>query len=119
MEDDIDVLKKLNVQIGETETVGDAAARAWFERTLAPTLAFRRADLTTFDDRAAFLGKIKPSDRRDTAVQTVDVIGDAAFVKCVVTVRAAAGDKRYRNLRLFVRDAAREWRLLGWANEPV
>ena len=119
MENDIDVLTKLNLQIGETETSGDAAARAWFERTLAPTLAFRRADLKTFDDRSAFISKVAPSDRRDTVVQSVDVLGDAAFVKCVVTVRSAAGDRSYRNVRLFVRDTAREWKLLGWANEPL
>lgn len=105
------------MEIGETESAGDAAARDWFERLLAPTLAFRRADLKTFDDRSAFIGKIAPTDPRDTVVESIDLIGDAAFVKCVVTVRASA--KSYRNLRLFVRDTAREWKLLGWANEPI
>jgi len=119
VENDIDVLTKLNLQIGETETAGDAAARAWFEHALAPALAFRRADLKTFDDRSAFISKIAPADRRDTAIQSIDVIGDAAFVQCVVTVRASAGDRRYRNLRLFVRDTAGEWKLLGWANQPL
>ena len=119
MQNDIDVLTELNLQIGKTETAGDAAARAWFEGKLAPTLAFRRADLKTFDDRSAFISKVAPADPRDTTIQSIDVIGDAAFVNCVVTVRASAGDKRYRNLRLFVRDTAREWKLLGWANEPL
>ena len=119
MESDIEVLTRINRKIGESETVGDAAAHDWFERHLAPALAFRRADLKTFDDRAAFIGKVAPGDRRDTDVETVDIIGDAAFVKCVVTVHASAGDKSYRNLRLFVRDTAREWKLLGWANEPL
>ena len=119
MESDIERLTRINRAIGERESAGDAAAHAWFERHLAPALAFRRADLTTFDDRAAFIGKVAPGDPRDTDVETVDVIGDAAFVRCVVTVHAKSGAHRYRNLRLFVRDTAREWKLLGWANEPI
>lgn len=118
MENDIDVLTKLNIQIGQTETVGDAASQAWFEGVLAPKLAFRRADLKTFDDRSAFIGKVAPSAARETVVQSIDVHGSAAFVRCVVTVRAAGGDKSYRNLRLFVRSDA-GWTLLGWANEPI
>lgn len=118
MENDIDVLTKLNIQIGQTETVGDAASQAWFEGVLAPTLAFRRADLKTFDDRPAFIGKVAPGAARETAIESIDVHGSAAFVRCIVTVKAAGGDRRYRNLRLFVRDQA-NWKLLGWANEPI
>jgi hypothetical protein len=118
MENDIEVLTTLNVQIGETESAGDPAAHAWFEGLLAPKLAFRRADLKTFDDRTEFIRKVAPNDPRETLVQSVDVDGNAAFVKCIVTVKSSNGDKSYRNLRLFVRDGGK-WKLLGWANEGI
>jgi hypothetical protein len=118
MENDIEVLTKLNMEIGNRETAGDAAAHAWFEERLAPKLAFRRADLKTVDDRTEFIRKVAPADPRETLVQSVDVNGNAAFVRCIVTVKSAAGEKSYRNLRLFVRDGG-DWKLLGWANEPV
>ena len=118
MENDIEVLTKLNVQIGATESAGDAAAHTWFEGLLAPKLAFRRADLKTFDDRTEFIRKVAPNDPRETLVQSVDVNGDAAFVKCIVTVKSSKGDRSYRNSRLFVRDGG-NWKLLGWANEGI
>jgi hypothetical protein len=118
MENDIEKLTQLNKQIGERESAGDAAAHAWFEGLLASRLAFRRADLKTVDDRTEFISKVAPSDPRETLVESVDVNGNAAFVKCIVTVRSPGGEKSYRNLRLFVRDGT-DWKLLGWANEPV
>jgi hypothetical protein len=118
MVNDIEILEKLNIEIGRQESAGDDAAQAWLQGRLAHKLAFRRADLKTFDDRADFIRKIAPGDPRDTAVQSIDVIGSGAFVNCIVTVKTAAGPKQYRNLRLFVRDAG-DWKLLGWANEPI
>jgi hypothetical protein len=118
MENDVEVLTRLNMEIGTIETAGDAAAHTWFEERLAAKLAFRRADLKTFDDRTEFIRKIAPSDPRETLVQSVDVNGNAAFVKCIVTVKSSNGERSYRNLRLFVRDGE-SWKLLGWANEGI
>jgi len=115
VESDIEALTKLNIRIGEAESIGDASV---LEAVLAPKLAFRRADLKTFDDRTEFMKKVAPGDPRETLIQSIDVNGSAAFVRCIVTVKAAGGDKAYRNLRLFVRDPG-GWTLLGWANEPV
>ena len=118
MENDIDALTRLNIEIGKRETDGDAEAHAWFEQRLASKLTFRRADLKTFDDRSDFIRKVAPADPRDTTVESVVVDGDGAFVKCTVKVHSAAGERRYRNLRLFIREQG-EWKLLGWANEPM
>lgn len=116
MQKDKEVLAQLNVQIGEAESKGD---RNWLDGVIAPKLAFRRADGTTIDDRTDFLKKVGPSDPRETTVDSIDLNGDRAIVKCIVTVKSARGDKKsYHNLRLFVRHE-RKWKLLGWANEPL
>lgn len=115
MQNDAEALKQLNIQIGEAESRGD---RDWLDSVIASQLAFRRADRETIDGRVQFLGKVKASDARQTRVESVDIIGDRAVVKCVVTLKSAGADKSYHNLRLFVRQAGK-WKLLGWANEPI
>ncbi len=118
-QNDIDALRKLNIEIGDRETQGDDV---WFEGVLAPVLAFQRADGKTFDNRDAFVAKVKssdkPNDDRETEVKSVEIYGNRAVVKCIVTVKYKSGDKRFHNLRLFVRHNG-EWKVLGWANEPV
>lgn len=115
MQNDTETLTQLNIQIGEAESRGD---RDWLDGVIAPELAFRRADRKTIDGRVQFLSKVKASDSRQTRIESIDVIGDRAIVKCVVTLKLAEADKSYHNLRLFVRQAG-EWKLLGWANEPI
>ena len=115
MQSDEAGLRECNIQIGVAETNGD---RDWLDTILAPQLAFRRADGITIDDRRAFLNKVKPSDPRETQVESIELCGDRAIVRCIVTVKTADGDKKYHNLRLFVRHQG-EWKLLGWANEPL
>ncbi len=66
----------------------------------------------------AFLQKVKKKEDSDPSRETeilepIEVEGDRAIVKCVVTV----GPKKFHNLRLFVRRGG-QWKLLGWANEP-
>ena len=41
------------------------------------------------------------------------------MVTCIVTVADGDERKRFHNVRLFVRSGEGEWRLLGWANEPM
>jgi hypothetical protein len=103
----------LNIQIGEAESRGD---RHWLEKHIAPVLAFQRADEATFADRENFLSNITPGERRDTEIISVDLDGDQAIVKCIVTM-SPSGEK-YHNMRLFVRQEG-EWKLLGWANESA
>ena len=112
---DIDALEQLNIEIGDAETNGEGERLAGW---IASELAFRRADRATIDNRAAFLSKVKQSDPRETKVESIDVYGDRAVVKCIVTVKKATGDERFHNLRLFVRHDG-EWKILGWANEPI
>lgn len=114
-QNDIDALRQLNVELGDAESQGN---REWLDGVIAPELAFLRADKKTFDNRATFLAKVKRSDGRKTEVESVETYGDRAVVKCIVTVKSESGDKRFHNLRLFVRNDG-EWKLLGWANEPL
>ena len=114
--DDEQVLRELNVAVGEAENRGDAV---WLADHLAPRLAFQRADpLRTVDDAATFLGKVRPGGDRVTRVETVQLFGDRAVVTCVVST----GGRDVGNVRLWVRrpggDGAPRWPLLGWANEP-
>ncbi|SRR5688572_1239966 len=115
MPNDKEVLTQLNVQIGEAETKGD---RQWLSDVIAPKLAFRRADRKTIDDHDDFLKKVTTSEPRETSIDLIDIHGDRAIVRCTVTVKSASGDKQYDNIRLFVRHEG-QWRLLGWANEPM
>ena len=112
---DMDALEQLNVKVGDAESKGDGE---WLASFIAPELAFRRADGTTIDNRAAFLAKVKLSDPRETTVESIELYGDRAVVKCIVTLKSTSGDKRFHNLRLFVRHDG-QWKLLGWANEPL
>jgi uncharacterized protein DUF4440 len=115
MPNDKEVLTQLNIQIGEAETRGD---RQWLGDVIALKFAFRRADRKTIDDRTDFLKKVTASEPRDTSIDLIDIHGDRAIVRCTVTVQSATGEKRYDNIRLFVRHEGK-WRLLGWANEPM
>jgi hypothetical protein len=118
MQDDRKTLEDLNVKIGEMEHQGDRDALYWLNSILAPQLAFRRADAETFDDRGEFLMKVKSREPRETEIVSIDLHGDRAIVECIVTVKYPDRDEKFHNLRLFVRHEE-QWKLLGWANEPV
>jgi Domain of unknown function (DUF4440) len=111
MDDDKEALRELNLKIGDAENSGD---REWLATILAPRLAFQRADEPrTVDDQVAVLQKLKPGGRRVTnIVEPIELYGDRAIVKCMVTVDGQA----FHNIRLFVRHDD-GWKLLGWANE--
>ena len=115
MQDDRKLLEELNHRIGEMEDQGDRDAWHWLDSILAPQLAFRRAN-GSVDNRCEFLTQVKPStsEPRKTEIVSIDLHGNRAIVTCVVKM----GDKRYHNLRLFVRHE-KQWKLLGWANEPA
>ena len=110
---DEQVLRDLNVEVSTAEDRGD---RTWLSTILAPKLAFQRADPPkTVDDAESYLRKVAPSGPRTTRiVEPIDICGDRAIVKCVVTT----GGRDFHNIRLFVRRGG-EWKLLGWANEPL
>lgn len=113
MANDNEDLIEINLKINAAENAGDVEFLA---RVLAPALAFMRADGKTVDDANRFLQKMpgRQSPRREELnVEAIEVMGNRAIVKCIVT---QAG-KRYHNIRLFVRLNG-EWKLLGWANEP-
>jgi hypothetical protein len=115
MSSDQQTLTDMNIRIGQAESEGD---RDWLAGIFAPELAFLRADGRTVDDLGRFLQKVAKSEPRPTSIESVEILGNRAIVKCVVTVKSPEGDKRIHNLRLFVRMEG-AWRLLAWANERM
>lgn len=112
MSTDLQSLLELNQAIGQAESGGD---RTRLESILASQLAFRRANGSVVD-RAGFLAGVAAGEPRTTQVDGITVHGDRAVVTCRVTMMVAGVEKRFHNLRLFVREPD-GWRLLGWANE--
>jgi hypothetical protein len=110
-----DVLTELNLEIGVAESMGD---KQFLGNVLAPVLAFRRA-IGECVGRDAFLGAVKSGARRETEIESISLLGhDRAVVTCIVSMGDANQEKRFHNVRLFVL-MDREWKLLGWANEPA
>jgi hypothetical protein len=105
-------LRAINLAINDAENSGDCN---YLNGVLAPELAFMRADRETIDDRKLYLSKVpdKTLPKRSLKIEKIEVLGNRAIVKCIVT----QGDQRFHNLRLFVR-LEDQWKLLGWANEP-
>jgi hypothetical protein len=116
MRGDTEDLQELNVRIGEAEHKGD---KDFFKSTIAPVLAFRRAS-GAFVDRITFIDEVKESARRETKIESVNLLGrNTAVVVCLVTAVERDQRKQFHNTRLFVRSNDSAWRLLGWANEPA
>ena len=120
MESDEQALRALNVRIGRLESAaageGEAAKKAGkaLEDIIAPVLAFRRANGSLADWNQFIHPTETNASPRETEVISVSLYGERAVVECIVTM----GENRYHNLRLFIRHDE-QWRLLGWANEPM
>jgi hypothetical protein len=115
MQDEFDALTDLNLQIGYAESAGDKES---LEKHLAPVLAFRRANGDCVD-KQHFLEKVAKGAPRETAIESIDLVGrDRAVVTCVVSMGDGEQQKSFHNIRLFVR-MQDGWKLLGWANEAV
>jgi len=113
VQNDEEALRTLNLAISEAENRGD---RDWLSAILAPRLAFQRADAAaTIDDQIAYLQKVTAGGTRvSRIVEPIEVIGNRAIIKCIVTVDG----RDFHNIRLFVRRDG-QWKLLGWANEAL
>src|SRR5688572_22950288 len=118
MPSDYELLRQLNIEIGEAEARGD---RAFFEGLLAPALAMRRADGKRIDDRDRFLAGVAESADRPTEVHSITLFeANRALVVCTLTTETADGSKHFHNVRLFTRASPGDrWQLLAWANEPT
>ena len=118
MQTDKENLEQLNIQIGDEESKGDENSRNWLDSILAPQIAFRRAN-ETFINRDEFLENVKPNgSHRETKVVSIDLHENRAIVVCIVTLKDQGSEKKFHNLRLFVRHQE-QWKLLGWANAPL
>lgn len=119
MQRDEDMLRELNVRIGEAEHKGNKADKDFLAGVVAPVLAFRRAN-GAFTDRAIFLAGIKPSPCRETEIKSIEPMGrHSAVVTCEVSVIEEDRRTRFLNVRLFVKSDDSSWRLLGWTNEAI
>jgi hypothetical protein len=114
MDRDFEELWKLNMEIGLAETAG---SKDYFDQKLASAFVLRRANPSRDAvNRADFLEGVKRSSQRTTEIESITRFGkERALVTCIVTMDG----KKYHNIRLFVRHLGRDWRLLGWANEPL
>lgn len=111
-------LRQLNIDIANAENKGD---KEFFEPLLARAFAFRRANGEVVD-RQGFLDALKVSGNRQTEEESIQItpLGNSrVLVKCVVSMGAPNQRMRFDNARLFAKDERDEWRLLGWANEPI
>ncbi len=108
MQADITELIRRNEEINEEENRGNVEELGKY---VASEFAFQRRDRRIVN-RSTFLNP-NPGDRR-LQIESVHVYGNRAVVTCVVT---ASGGVTH-NIRLFVKEDS-EWRVLGWANEPV
>jgi Domain of unknown function (DUF4440) len=116
----IDELRRLNAEIGARENSGRDALD-YFNDLLAPAFAFRRASGDVVD-RCAYLLALEAGGTRETDPASIEVVpfGDArAIVSCLVSMEVKGRRERFHNVRLFVRDAQKKWRLLAWANERL
>jgi len=121
-DDDLKVLKQINLDIGKYEQEGDwkalrgrLAVQELRTGGEAPVLAFRRASGACVDART-FLDAVSKGAERTTEITSITPEGDhIAIVRCVVEM----GGRKYSNFRVFVRDdaGAANWKLLAWANE--
>jgi hypothetical protein len=118
MPSDYELLRQLNIDIGEAEAQGSTE---YFEALLAPAFAMRRADGERIDDRERFIASIAESADRPTKVDAITFFdANRALVVCTVTMDTADGSKRFHNVRLFTRPSSSDrWQLLAWANEPT
>ena len=109
MQGEIQELFLLNQEIGTAENAGDLNRLG---EIVAPFLAFRRRD-GTIVNRDAFLQNPKPGNR-ETQIESIHLYGNRAVVTCVVVESGVST----HNIRLFAKEEG-NWRLLGWANEPI
>jgi hypothetical protein len=115
MQREFDALTDLNLQIGNAESAGNKKS---LEKLLAQVVAFRRAN-GDYVDKQRFLDNVTESAPRETMIESIDLVGrDRAIVTCVVSMGNGDQKKSFHNIRLFVR-MQDDWKLLGWANEPV
>jgi hypothetical protein len=107
-------LLALNEEICNLENDPNEANKKRLSEIIASSLAFqkRNGDIV---DRSGFLEASNPGDRRIKPESfSVNADGNRAVVSCVVTMNG----QDTHNIRLFVKKEG-NWKLLGWANEPV
>lgn len=111
-------LKVLNEQFAVMEQQRDAEAKAWFKTVLSDHMTFQRAD-GSMAEKQAFLKSLDDLNHfitRHTEDVHIIPMGDRALVVLVVrTTKTDGTENRYRNIRLFSKQA-NEWMLECWFN---
>jgi hypothetical protein len=113
-------LLALNQEICDLENDSNEDNYKRLKEIVASALAFPRGS-GKIVDRCGFLAANNPNnpsnpgDRRIKPESfSVNLYGNRAVVSCVVTMNGLDT----HNIRLFVKEDG-NWKLLGWANEPV
>ena len=117
----IDLLERLNAQIGEAELRRD---ENFLRDVLADDLVFRRASgkVVTKDEYLTEL--VKPENKYDYLISediNVKLNDDVALVSLFVRAKGRRGENefegKFRNLRIFLRKEDK-WECLIWFNLP-
>lgn len=112
-------LREINIRIPAAEDAGDAA---FFESLIGDGFGFRRPNGDIIG-KAGFLGIIGKGTREcdPGSIRILPLGKQRALVTCVLRSRASEADawKSFDQARLFARDAAGAWKLVGWVNEPI
>ena len=112
-------LRDINLRIPPAEDSGD---KAFFENLLGAGFGFRRPSGEILD-KQGFLGIIGKGEREchPHSIRIFPIGAHRALVTCVLRSRPKDGEpwKEFDNARLFAKNAKGEWKLVGWANEPL
>jgi autoinducer 2-degrading protein len=118
---DQELLKNLNEEIAELEERRDANAKQRFEDVLSDRLVFRWANRTVVN-KHGFLKSLDDANpftsRRTEDMKLISLKDQAVAILIVRTKRADGTENRYRNIRLFSKQAGR-WTLVRWCNYDV
>lgn len=111
-------LERLNERVATMERQRGAKAKAWFRKVLSDQLVFRRANGTVIDKQAFLKGLDSPNpfvSRRTEGIRVMP-LDDRALVTLIVHTNKADGTaNRYRNIRLFSKQA-KSWTMEVWYN---
>ena len=114
-------LRRLNEEIRVKEQAGE---KPYFEKLLADTFLFRRADGTIVDKRQYLddLGSVakNPYERLESVVENVTLDGNSGVVNVLVLAKRKNMDRAavFQNVRVFSHEDE-NWKLIMWVNTKI
>jgi ketosteroid isomerase-like protein len=124
--DDIEYLRRINVQLADWELQGPHASRDEVAAVLDERFLFRRAKGGTVDRDDFVAGLADKQNRSDELVARVgqiQILGEQAFVEVFVFLDGLRGGNAvkgwFRNLRVWEKQSDGQWRCVFWFNKPL